>query len=49
VVEVDAPLADAAADAVRAAGTTATRLVLGETGVHVPLDARAVSSYADRP
>jgi DNA polymerase-1 len=48
VVEVDAPLADAAVEAVRAAGATATRLVLGETGVSVPLDARAVRSYADR-
>jgi len=49
VVEVDTPLADAAVDAVRAAGATATRLVLGDTGVHVPLEARAVRSYADRP
>jgi DNA polymerase I len=47
VVEVDAPLAAAAVDAVHAAGATATRLVLGETGVHVPLEARAVASYAD--
>ena len=47
VVEVDAALAAAAIDAVSAAGATATRLVLGETGVHVPLEARAVRSYAD--
>jgi DNA polymerase-1 len=47
VVEVDAPLAQAAVDAVRAAGSTATRLVLGDTGVHVPLEARAVRSYAE--
>jgi hypothetical protein len=30
------------------AGAEATRLVLGDVGVHVPLDARAVRSYADR-
>src|SRR4051794_39937398 len=47
VVEVDAPLADAAIAAVRSAGATATRLVLGDTGVQVPLEARAVRSYAD--
>src|SRR4051794_25294796 len=47
VVEVDAPLALAAVDAVRAAGSTATRLVLGDTGVRVPLEARAVPSYAE--
>ncbi len=48
VVEVEAPLAGAAIEAVRSAGATATRLVLGDTGVDVPLEARAVTSYADR-
>ncbi len=47
VVEADEPLAAAVVEAVAEAGATATRLVLGDTGVHVPLEARAVQSYAD--
>jgi DNA polymerase-1 len=47
VVEVDASLADAAVEVIGEAGAAATRLVLGDTGVHVPLEARAVRSYAD--
>jgi DNA polymerase-1 len=48
VVEVDEPLAAAAVAAVAESGAEATRLVLGDAGVHIPLDARAVHSYADR-
>ncbi len=47
VVEADEVLGPAVVDAVRASGAEATRLVLGDVGVHVPLDARAVRSYAD--
>ncbi len=48
VVEADEPLAASVVAAVADAGAEATRLVLGDVGVHVPLDARAVHSYADR-
>src|SRR4051812_22573914 len=47
VVEADEPLAAAAVEAVAEAGATATRLVLGDAGVQVPLVARTVVSYAD--
>jgi DNA polymerase-1 len=47
IVEVDDCLADAAMGAVADAGATATRLVLGDVGVQIPLEARAVGSYAD--
>ncbi len=49
VVEADETLAPQVVDAVAEAGAQATRLVLGDVGVHVPLDARTVRSYADRP
>ncbi len=48
VVEADETLAEPVVAAVAAAGAEATRLVLGDVGVHVPLDARAVHCYADR-
>ena len=48
VVEADDPVAPAVVAAVQEAGAEATRLVLGDVGVQVPLDARAVRSYADR-
>jgi DNA polymerase-1 len=47
VVEVDESLAPEAVSAMAEACSTATRLVLGEVGVHVPLEARAVHTYAD--
>ncbi len=47
VVETDEVLAPAVVAAVREAGAEATGIVLGNVGVHVPLDARAVRSYAD--
>jgi DNA polymerase-1 len=48
VVEADERVAADAIHCVAGAGAEATRLVLGDVGVHVPLDARAVHSYADR-
>jgi len=48
VVEAEERVAADAVRCVAEAGAEATRLVLGDVGVHVPLDARAVSSYADR-
>ena len=47
VVEAEEALAADAVRCVAEAGAEATRLVLGDVGVHVPLDARAVRSYAD--
>jgi DNA polymerase-1 len=49
VVEAPAGLVDAVIAGVAEAGAEATRLVLGDTGVHVPLHAVAVASYADKP
>jgi len=49
VVECSAGLADEVVEAVGTAGTEATRLVLGDHGVHVPLAAVAVRSYAEKP
>jgi DNA polymerase-1 len=49
MVEAVAEQADAVIAAVAEAGAEATRLVLGDTGVHIPLDAVAVTSYADKP
>ncbi len=48
MVEASAESAAAVAGAVAAAGDDATRLVLGERGVRVPLDARMVTCYADK-
>jgi DNA polymerase-1 len=48
VVEAEEPVVAAAVRCVGEAGAEATRLVLGDVGVHVPLDARVVLSYADR-
>lgn len=47
IVEVDMHLAKAATAVVADAGATATRLVLGDVDVQIPLEARAVRSYAD--
>lgn len=49
VVEAPQALAAEVVAAVKDAGDEATRLVLGDVGVHVPLDAVAVTSYADKP
>ncbi|MFZ0161922.1 MAG: hypothetical protein WAL50_23070, partial [Kineosporiaceae bacterium] len=49
MVEAVAEQAGAVITAVAEAGVEATRLVLGDTGVHIPLDAVAVTSYADKP
>jgi DNA polymerase-1 len=49
MVHAPAALAEATAAAITAAGAEATRLVLGEVGVNVPLNAVAVDSYADKP
>jgi DNA polymerase-1 len=48
IVHTPAGLADAVVEAVVAAGAEATGLVLGETGVAVPLQATVVRSYADK-
>ena len=48
VVEAAEPVAADAVRCVAEAGAEATRLVLGDVGVHVPLDARPVGSYGDR-
>jgi DNA polymerase-1 len=48
LVESPAGLADAVATAVGEAGADATRLVLGERGVRVPLDADVVHCYAEK-
>jgi DNA polymerase-1 len=48
VVEAEEGLAADAVRCVGEAGAEATRLVLGDVGVHVPLDARVVRSYGDR-
>lgn len=47
VVESPVHLADAVVTAVGEAGADATRLVLGDHGVRVPLEARVVTCYAD--
>lgn len=49
VVEAPQALAPEVVAAVGRAGADATRLVLGDVGVHVPLQAVAVQSYADKP
>jgi len=49
VVEAPAEQVDAVISAVAEAGDEATRLVLGDEGVHIPLVAVAVTSYADKP
>jgi DNA polymerase-1 len=49
VVEAPADQAEAVITAVTEAGAEATRLVLGDEGVHIPLVALAVTSYADKP
>ena len=48
IVEAPAAQADRVVAAVEEAGSEATRLVLGDTGVHVPLTAVPVASYADK-
>ncbi|HEY6797843.1 MAG TPA: bifunctional 3'-5' exonuclease/DNA polymerase [Kineosporiaceae bacterium] len=48
LVEAPAELAEAVVTAIHGAGAEATRLVLGDVGVQVPLDAAAVRSYADK-
>jgi DNA polymerase I len=48
VVEAEEPVAPDAVRCIGEAGAEATRLVLGDVGVHVPLDARVVHSYGDR-
>lgn len=48
IVECVAAQADAVVEAVREAGQEATRLVLGQTGVTIPLDAAVVETYADK-
>jgi DNA polymerase-1 len=48
VVEAEESVATDAVRCIGDAGTEATRLVLGDVGVQVPLDARVVHSYADR-
>ncbi len=48
LVEADTELVEAVIAAIAAAGRDATRLVLGDHGVQVPLDAAAVSCYADK-
>jgi len=49
MVEAVAEQADAVIAAVAEAGAEATRMVLGEAGVRIPLDAAVVTSYADKP
>ena len=49
MVEAPQELAEPVVAAVTRAGAEATRLVLGDVGVHVPLDAAVVRSYADKP
>jgi DNA polymerase-1 len=49
VVEAPQGLGAEVVAAVTEAGAMATRLVLGDVGVRVPLDAAAVRSYADKP
>jgi DNA polymerase-1 len=49
MVEAAAEQAGAVIAAVADAGAEATRLVLGEAGVRIPLDAVVVTSYADKP
>jgi len=49
MVESPQALAGAVVEAITAAGAEATRLVLGDADVHVPLDAAVVRSYADKP
>jgi DNA polymerase-1 len=48
LVEAPERLAEQVVQAVAQSGAEATRLVLGEAGVQVPLAARAVRSYADK-
>ena len=48
VVEAEELVAPDAVRCVAEAGAEATRLVLGDVGVHIPLDARVVRSYANR-
>lgn len=48
IVECRAAQAEAVVHAVREAGEEATRLVLGRTGVTIPLDAAVVDTYADK-
>ncbi len=48
LVHTPAELADAVVRAVHDAGAEATRLVLGDCGVTVPLDAVVVASYAEK-
>jgi DNA polymerase I len=48
-VEAPEQLTDAVISAVAQSGAEATRLVLGDTGVRIPLQAVAVRSYADKP
>jgi DNA polymerase-1 len=48
MVEAASGQAEAVIAAVAEAGAEATRLVLGDTGVHIPLAARAVTTYADK-
>jgi DNA polymerase-1 len=48
VVEAEEPVAADAVGCVAEAGAAATSLVLGDVGVHVPLDGRVVRTYADR-
>jgi DNA polymerase I len=48
LVEAPDELAEAVVAAIRDAAAEATRLVLGDVGVRVPLDAAAVRSYADK-
>ena len=47
VVEAEEPVAADVVRCVGEAGAEATRLVLGDVGVRIPLEARAVRSYAD--
>jgi len=49
LVETPADLVESVIAAVADAGAEATRLVLGDTGVQVPMEAVAVASYADKP
>jgi DNA polymerase-1 len=49
VVHAPRTLAEAVVEAVSASGAEATRLVVGERGVQVPLNGVPVTSYADKP
>jgi DNA polymerase I len=49
LVETPEELAGSVVAAVADAGEEATRLVLGDVGVHVPLDAAIVRSYGQKP